>query len=80
MRRKLARSSSASARPTSDRSCQSPSSSALNSASGGQAGSPFAAAWMPSSRPATCAQSTVSAIASSLPFRLRSPGTNPKLS
>ena len=42
--RNEARSSSASASLTSDRSCQTDSSSALNMASGGHAGSPFALA------------------------------------
>ena len=46
-RQKLARSSSASASRTSDRSCQVANSKPQNSASGGQPGSPFAAAEMP---------------------------------
>ncbi len=50
-RRKLFRSSSASASATSERSCQGPNGNAQKSASGGQAGSPLVAAWLPPREP-----------------------------
>jgi hypothetical protein len=73
-------SSSASASLTSDRSCQTESSSALNSARGGQAGSPLAAFEIPASACSTGAQSiSLARSSNNEPMRLRT-SPKPKLS